>query len=966
MEELLYLKESHKTITSLKLINLTHPKLKKITTANKKIILCFINNIKLNLPTLRHLRQLSYRLHYELVLIHLEEDNLSEQHFITTTIHDRTGEIFDKYNVGYNYQKMHRFTNNFEMYRKSGIFIIISNQIQNFKLYPLKIDLQLFPTLIKFEDEMELNLIMNSDYFVSNGSSSNDTGSTNNSTGTSTSTSTSTSSSTTRDRINSTMLNPFKLKKRQTERKSLDFKSILKNDDKKTEFKNYLVEISQDNLNRFFFLERYVEYKKIMNMEERKLFESKLYEDFLSGNGIYHLNDLQNDLLKKVEMSYQIDSPSIGLKLIYKDIFDNMNYLFKQFWGLKEGPIVEDESPPKTFEDLINRNETKKLFSSFVIHHFGKYYIECFDDLIEYNDKKSLELLKKIQNYCLITSDENIILNAKFRSKIVDINQKFRDNWYDLLFKFVFDILSNEYYPRFINSKSWKNYLNLNYSKDKKLFEDVYIIKKIVKETESFFETTQILTVQNKLTNETFTGKRVFFAATKNSNEKKFLDFVEHKNILSFIEYFTNDSTNQFNKKSTTIITTKIDKSLKILLEKQNEKFTNKDIVEYLKQMLLAIREFHKKSIHFKFGELTEESIYLSIYNSIQIDPGIYTPNISEEENLENCPPYLVPPEKKISSKSDIFTIGMIIFRLMTIYSSEEMQKIHFVSKLISSPKSESSPKILKSPKESPQSKSPIFSTRNSLSSFSIQTSSLSKNGSILASPRSNSVLQSPRTISSKRISSFFSNALKKPKIYDYYENIKNLFSEYQDESMYDEKLLQIVLQMIDSNPDSRPDVDELLEKLSTIKILLRTISKKKSSKFEGLDDQLKNLIKNDNQRPYLKEFLRTEFAVETILFLEDCKRFRQVHTDQERFDKAEEMCQSYIHDNSPLEINLSAGTKLCFFNDFEDAKHTGMINSFLFDDMEEHVIDTIMVDSLPRFEKSAIGKELFEKNNSF
>ena len=111
MEELLLQKETFK---SLKLINISHPKLKKITNSKKRIILCFISNIKQNLQKLRHLRQLSYRLHYDLILIHIEEDSLQKEHLISNLIFDKTGEIFDAYNINfiYNIEIINKFTSN--------------------------------------------------------------------------------------------------------------------------------------------------------------------------------------------------------------------------------------------------------------------------------------------------------------------------------------------------------------------------------------------------------------------------------------------------------------------------------------------------------------------------------------------------------------------------------------------------------------------------------------------------------------------------------------------------------------------------------------------------------------------------------------------------------------------------------------------------------------------------------------
>eukprot|EP01080_Neovahlkampfia_damariscottae_P009078 gene9078-1173_t len=797
MEQLLHFNKNTEKTSRVVENPLKHPfQLKNIGNFNKKIFLCFVNDIKVNLQTLRILRQFSKINEYDLILIHLEKDNFSEQHFITKTVHDKTGELFDFYNIDYHYklEDIQKFTENLNRYRKSCIIEIVCNNIQQLQLYTNKIDLSLFGVDVKLQEDLELNLIFN-------------------------------------------ILNEKRNSPSPSERKNR----------RSCEITTHFIDVA-----------------------------------------------------------------------------------------------------PQNFESLLQIQEAKKLFANYVIHHFGEHLINCYDDLLEYNEHSTIELSEKILNYCIPTSGMNIIFNPDFREKILSSNNKFKENGTEWLLKFVSDILSKEFYPRFINSKSWKNYLNLNFSNDRKSFEDVYNVKKILKVTESFLETNQLLSVENKVTHEIFTAKRIFFAATKNHVEQNYLDLVEHKHILNVIEYFTNDSTNHFNKKSTTIVTTQIDTNLEKFIENCTEKLISIEIVDYLIQTLFAFQEFHKKSSMFKLGQLSENIIYLSNYNTVKVDPGIYNQKMTEEEYLDNCPVYLLPPEKIVSEKSDVFSIGMIFFRMISLLSAEETQKLFFVPNLYS----KKSPQRKKTTRMSNNRSSK--SLRNSIEKI-VSSVNLVDNGSS----------KKRRSVSIKRLSSFLSNSMKGSKTYEYFENIKDLLSEYFMNGIYEEQLLQIIIEMVDPNPELRPTVDELLiTLLEKIKPLFECYTERKKSKFDGLDSYLKKLITDDSQRPFLKEYLRTEFAVESILFLEDCRFFRKIETDQERFNKAEEMCQTYLLDDSPLEINISGGTKTRFFSFFEEAKQSGSLDKALFDRMETHIFDTMMIDSLPRFEESDIGKEFLQVTN--
>jgi hypothetical protein len=100
-----------------------------------------------------------------------------------------------------------------------------------------------------------------------------------------------------------------------------------------------------------------------------------------------------------------------------------------------------------------------------------------------------------------------------------------------------------------------------------------------------------------------------------------------------------------------------------------------------MRQVIYALEQYHNKNKYFEIGELKEENFYFSSNNAvIQIDPGIFT----EDKYLAT---YLTPPEKKTSKKSDIFVVGMIFFRMVSLMDLEDLEGLFSTN-----PKHKSSP----------------------------------------------------------------------------------------------------------------------------------------------------------------------------------------------------------------------------------------------------------------------------------
>ena len=78
-----------------------------------------------------------------------------------------------------------------------------------------------------------------------------------------------------------------------------------------------------------------------------------------------------------------------------------------------------------------------------------------------------------------------------------------------------------------------------------------------------------------------------------------------------------------------------------------------------------------------------------------------------------------------------------------------------------------------------------------------------------------------------------------------------------------------------------------------------------------------------------------------------------------ERFLIADQICQIYLFETSPLEINVSSTLKKNLSKQLSNSKLNGEIDEFIFDEITKNVTETILVDSFPRFERSEINFEL-------
>eukprot|EP01080_Neovahlkampfia_damariscottae_P006543 gene6543-10549_t len=434
---------------------------------------------------------------------------------------------------------------------------------------------------------------------------------------------------------------------------------------------------------QFKYYELYHKYFTEKDDELKESLSKQLFNDFIQPNGENSISFSQQDL-KIMTKLYEKGSAS-SFKMGYRHVFNELESSFKEFEKINfESKIQKEEEAkkkeanfPTDFDSLIKSKIAYKLFKNYVRDAFGKHFIDCFDELnliseTDYNydttgGLKKVKIQKIIDRYCKLSSPCLVIHDPKIRDKIL-IKDKISPDWFNQLFKIVHHVLSEEYYPRFINSIIWKDYVNSTSSKQKNYkFDEIYSIEEIIKETSKI----SIFLVRNKATYEKFWAKRII--DSKENIENITLRFlgnqIKHENIIQLIESFNEEQSD--GKYCLTIITTEVSDTLEKYIQNSSSKLVELEVVSYMIQILSALQHLHSQNVFFELGKLREVNIRISsYYNSIYLDTGFYL-------SYEDFSPYYVAAEGIKSSESDIYAAGFIFFRLLTFYSPEKIQEIY-------------------------------------------------------------------------------------------------------------------------------------------------------------------------------------------------------------------------------------------------------------------------------------------------
>ena len=154
-------------------------------------------------------------------------------------------------------------------------------------------------------------------------------------------------------------------------------------------------------------------------------------------------------------------------------------------------------------------------------------------------------------------------------------------------------------------------------------------------------------------------------------NEVIILRKVDHSNIIKFLDVFTRTKPNN----SLNIVTEYADggdlsQKLKRLKHKKIP-LTEKEILNYLVQICLALNHIHKKKIIHR--DLKSGNVFLTKSGLVKLgDFGISKgfKNTWEKAQTKVGTPYYLSPEiincKPYDSKSDIWALGVLIYEMMT------------------------------------------------------------------------------------------------------------------------------------------------------------------------------------------------------------------------------------------------------------------------------------------------------------
>jgi hypothetical protein len=268
------------------------------------------------------------------------------------------------------------------------------------------------------------------------------------------------------------------------------------------EKRKYLEKYTKDHFSfdEFNFYEMYHKYSEEFLKERKLVYQRILLEDFINENGKQAIY-FSEKKLKRLKL-LSIQNPEKAIFLAYQQVYDTLDSVIIQFKESNYEKLIEKSSSfPKNFKELKNQLDEFKIFSSFVSVCYGQEFIDCWLLLTEYSKNPSKEILNELMNLSKI-----VIKNPVIRIQIYK-KDKPQIGWFDVYFKHIDNILSHEYYPRFIHSRIWKNYIQSNFKNLK--FENLYVIEEIEKEISILSEKSQYILVKNCLTNESFKGKRI-------------------------------------------------------------------------------------------------------------------------------------------------------------------------------------------------------------------------------------------------------------------------------------------------------------------------------------------------------------------------------------------------------------------------------------------------------------------------
>ncbi|KAG8447202.1 hypothetical protein GDO86_014608, partial [Hymenochirus boettgeri] len=131
--------------------------------------------------------------------------------------------------------------------------------------------------------------------------------------------------------------------------------------------------------------------------------------------------------------------------------------------------------------------------------------------------------------------------------------------------------------------------------------------------------------------------------------------------------------------------------------------------------------------------------------------------------------------------------------------------------------------------------------------------------------------------------------------------------------------------------------------------------SKPSSEEVHSWASSFEKLMKNPAGRNVFREFLRTEYSEENMLFWLACEELKKDHTKHSIDEKTRMIYEDYVSILSPKEVSLDSRVREVINKRMQEpSPHT-------FDDAQLQIYTLMHRDSYPRFLNSGIYRSLLQ-----
>eukprot|EP01080_Neovahlkampfia_damariscottae_P011879 gene11879-5206_t len=615
--------------------------------------------------------------------------------------------------------------------------------------------------------------------------------------------------------------------------------------------------------------------------------------------------------------------------------------------------------PPKNLEELFNRPQDVQIFQEYVnknneFCNFVSFALKIQTFQLTNDEQQKNNVFIQIENRFL---SQKASMPVEIENKLEQVEKikklktmKDKDNFLKDLQIEVLSVL-RYLFLRFKKTDEWKTHINSTYTFGiTPLFQEEFEINNKYNKRKSKINGVEMIKVRNLETNKycllrKFAGTNNEMKEIKQEYESIFEKFKtsKHPNVLQMDKIF-DESNDAKDKRELYYIFKEISTDLTTWINCNEIRIISQiEMIQHSFELVSALNYLHENGFYFPVGKLNEKRIYsdTNFGGGFTIDIGFLNP-MNSNDGIQIFPPEYDKNMIK-SPKYDIFSLGIILLRMITGIDEDDIKEIFseikdLIEKNMRSKKKENPSKpSVRSPRSS-RSRSPIFKmfySRNSRSDDEEETEDMFDN----------------------------------PK----YEVEVSL---YLSKLNANNDLKKMIMDMLSNSPKNRPSAKKLLEKLTKMlnehhkeqeNLVLKKreetrILQDEEEKSRKIDDSfiLSNFIYNKKYAPVFKKFLEDEFSSENLEFIEEIERFKSIKSNEKRIQKSKEITHLFMKKGAKFELNVKSKIKVLFFSDLESYEKENECPMNLFDGVVDEVIIT-MIDSYFRFQLTNEYKELYD-----